>query len=63
MKPDAKVVPDRVAVYGMLIESEHLSRDSGVIDDGSMLGFKVAQFINVFQVSKLSILKSCYDSE
>ncbi|ELU04298.1 hypothetical protein CAPTEDRAFT_32873, partial [Capitella teleta] len=51
MVPGARVLPDVVTVYGMFIESPALMKDSGVVDDYASFDFKVAEFMNLFQMT------------
>ena len=50
MAPGGWVLPGIVTVYGVLVESESLWRDSAVEGNEVTLGLRVADFINDFQV-------------
>lgn len=47
---NALIVPGKVIVQAMMIESETLCRDSMVTSDNNTLGFLIAGFMNDFQV-------------
>lgn len=50
MSTGGVVLPEQVTAYGIIIESESLMKDSGVINNQVTLDYQVADFINVFQV-------------
>lgn len=50
LKPDVTMVPSSVTLRGVLVESEALEEQSHLVSDSRTLGFKIANFINVFQV-------------
>ena len=50
LESQAVVIPGRVTVQAMLIESYALRQDSMVTGDDNTLGFLIAGFMNDFQV-------------
>ena len=44
------IVPGKVTIRGLIIESTELERTSHVIGSHMTLGYSIADFINVFQV-------------
>jgi len=48
--PQGRVIPQSVAVYGMVVDSLSLLQDSALVSDSRTLGFKVADYINDFQM-------------
>lgn len=45
------IFPERIVVYGMLVESDMLLLESAVQGQEPTLGFNIAPFINQFTVS------------
>ena len=58
LESNALIMPGRVTVQAMLIESYALRQDSMVTSDDNTLGYLIAGFMNDFQVSVLYILSA-----
>ncbi|XP_043555380.1 protein arginine N-methyltransferase 9 isoform X2 [Chiloscyllium plagiosum] len=50
LRPEGRLLPQCIKIYGMLIESETLQRESAVQGKEATLGFNIAPFINQFKV-------------
>ena len=50
LSEDGIIVPGKVTIRGLFIESTELERTSHVIGSHMTLGYSIADFINVFQV-------------
>ncbi|KAJ8298405.1 hypothetical protein KUTeg_024936 [Tegillarca granosa] len=48
---NGKILPGRVTVHGVCVESEELQRDSSVVNDDRTCGFEIAKYINKYQLS------------
>lgn len=51
LETTGKIVPGIIRVNAMCIESENLMSDSAVLGDDVTLGFRIAEFINMYQVT------------
>ena len=47
-----RIVPGKVTIHGLFIESQELEIMSHVTGNDKTLGYSIADFINVFQVGK-----------
>lgn len=54
LETTGKIVPGIIRVNAMCIESESLTSDSAVLGDDVTLGFRIAEFINMYQVTVAS---------
>lgn len=54
LETTGKIVPGIIRVNAMCIESESLMSDSAVLGDDVTLGFRIAEFINMYQVTVAS---------
>ncbi|XP_067897325.1 protein arginine N-methyltransferase 9 isoform X2 [Heterodontus francisci] len=50
LRPEGRLLPHCIKIYGMLIESETLQQESAVQGKEPTLGFNIAPFINQFKV-------------
>ncbi|XP_069782499.1 protein arginine N-methyltransferase 9 isoform X1 [Narcine bancroftii] len=50
LRPEGKLLPRSITIYGMFIESETLQQESAVQGKDPTLGFNIAPFINQFKV-------------
>ncbi|XP_078397258.1 protein arginine N-methyltransferase 9 isoform X1 [Cetorhinus maximus] len=50
LRPEGRLLPQCIKIYGMLIESETLQQESAVQGKEATLGFNIAPFINQFKV-------------
>lgn len=51
LEDGGQIFPERIVVYGMLVESDTLLLESAVQGQEPTLGFNIAPFINQFTVS------------
>lgn len=51
LEEGGRIFPEKIVVYGMLVESETLLLESAVQGQEPTLGFNIAPFINQFTVS------------
>ena len=47
-----RIVPGKVTIHGLFIESQELEIMNHVTGNDKTLGYSIADFINVFQVSE-----------
>lgn len=52
LEEGGRIFPEKIVVYGMLVESDTLLLESAVQGQEPTLGFNIAPFINQFTVSK-----------
>ncbi|XP_072352195.1 protein arginine N-methyltransferase 9 [Scyliorhinus torazame] len=50
LRPEGRLLPQCIKIYGMFIESETLQQESSVQGKEATLGFNIAPFINQFKV-------------
>lgn len=50
MENGGRIFPERIVIYGMLVESDMLLQESAVQGREPTLGFNIAPFINQFTV-------------
>lgn len=60
LKSGGLILPAEVKIHGLFIESEELESMSHVTGNDKTLGFQIADFINVFQVQKLTYFYHYY---
>ncbi|KAK3100629.1 hypothetical protein FSP39_022782 [Pinctada imbricata] len=51
LEPGGYVMPGRVSIHGMCVQSEELLAESAVVGDERTLGYHVAKYINDFQMT------------
>lgn len=51
LEEGGRIFPERIVVYGLLVESDTLLLESAVQGQEPTLGFNIAPFINQFTVS------------
>lgn len=51
--PNLVFMPYSIKVFGMLVESEDIIKKSRLINDENVDGFKIAQFLNIFETEVL----------
>ena len=49
--PEAVIVPCKVIMYGIIVDSESLLAETALVTDENTLNFKVAEFINEYKVT------------
>lgn len=57
LEEGGRIFPERIVVYGMLVESDTLLLESAVQGQEPTLGFNIAPFINQFTVSRGCLMK------